>query len=51
MYYRDEISQEVAGKLLDKLEEISNKRKRKWRKKNKSYLSGLMENYTTKEQR
>jgi len=28
MYYRDEITQDVAAKLLNKLEQISNKKKR-----------------------
>jgi hypothetical protein len=29
MYYADEITQDIAAKLLDKLEKISNK-KRRW---------------------
>jgi len=28
MFYRDEISQDIAAKLLNKLEELSNKKKR-----------------------
>jgi len=28
MYYRDEITQDVAAKLLNKLEQLSNKKKR-----------------------
>ena len=28
MYYRDEITQDVAAKLLNKLEKLSNKKKR-----------------------
>ena len=28
MYYKDEITQDVAAKLLNKLEQLSNKKKR-----------------------
>jgi len=28
MYYRDEITQDIAAKLLDKLTELSNKKRR-----------------------
>ena len=44
MYYKDEITQDVAIKLLDKLTELSNK-KRRWL----NYQSGFKVKYTLKE--